>query len=208
MKEGRVRKVRSDKKRAIAPSLDVDTYELISHLSYVCDLPLKTVGELLSREAFNSYKILDEIKVHFRRTLQYKDDHYYVGDIQKKPYRMEKGDKRRLYLKFYEFEYENFATLAYALDCSLSAATGLLIQKAIQRKDVMYPILSRYIHRKLDPKRAMQLREICRYLDKRSPYEYITVPHIISHVLENCIETGKRIKREINIWIDQEFRLT
>lgn len=67
MNEERGRKVRSDKKRTIAAPLEENIYELVAQISYICDRPLKDIGELLCREGIKSTKLIDTIKGKFRR---------------------------------------------------------------------------------------------------------------------------------------------
>lgn len=195
------RKTRSDKKRPVAASLDSDTLEMVSRLSYICDLPMKIVGEMLCRDGFRSNAMLDEIQVHFRRDLMYNDNHYCYGDPSKKPFRLGPVEKRRLYMRFYEFEHQRFAALGYALDCHVATATSLLIQTAIRRKDIMYPILGEQIRRDLDIKRMKQLRELCRFLDARSPDDYITIPMMLAHAIEKCMNEGKKVKATLGEWL-------
>lgn len=129
------RKERSDKKRAVAPYISSAAYEQVARIGYVCDLPLKAVGELLSRESLRSREILDVIKLNFRRDYIVDSYQYCLGQARNKPFRMEfKGEKQRLSMRFYNFEYERFAALAYALDCSIQMAVGYVIETALAKK--------------------------------------------------------------------------
>lgn len=55
---GEQRKERSDKKKAIAPLHKCSCLWQIARIGYVCDLPLKTIGEMLAKESplFDSRK--------------------------------------------------------------------------------------------------------------------------------------------------------
>ncbi|MCQ6563872.1 hypothetical protein NNL21_34960 [Paenibacillus mendelii] len=174
---------------------------MVSRISYICDLPMKSVGELLCRDGFQSRKMLEEIRVYFRRDLVYEDNHYCFGDSTKDPFRIEDIGSQRLFMKFYEFEHQRFAALAYALDCSVAMATSLLIRTAIKRKDIMYPILGDQIRKDLDIKRTKQLRELCRFLDARSPDDFITIPVMLAHAIDKCVQEGKKVKRTLQEWI-------
>lgn len=101
-------------------------------------------------------------------------------------------------MKFYDFEHERFSQLSYALDGSVQAATALVLTTAMMRKDIMYPILARFIQRDLDPKRTDQLRYLCRFLDSQNPEEYITVPAIISYAIGQSLQNNQKIKRTLS----------
>lgn len=196
------RKARSDKKRAVAPYISSTAYEQVARIGYVCDLPLKAVGELLSREGLHSKEILDVIKLNFRRDYIVDNYQYCLGQATNKPFRMDyKGEKHRLSMRFYNFEYERYAALAYALDCSIQMAVGYVIETALAKKNTMLSVLSKGIIRDLDPKRKEQLRHICRYLDQRSHEAYITVPMVLEHVLENGLSSQRKITKTIDGWI-------
>ncbi|MGG3278970.1 hypothetical protein [Paenibacillus solani] len=195
------RKERSDKKRPVAPYIRAAAYEQIARITYVCDLPLKTVGEMLAREGLKSKELLDVIKVNFRRDFIVDDYQYCIGHADNKPFRMNiKGEKCRLAMRFFGFEHERFAALAYALDCSVQMAIGYVIETALEKKNVMLSILSKGIIRDLDPRRKEQLRRICRYLDQHSPEAYITLPMVMEHVIAGSISNQKKIKMTIDAW--------
>ncbi|MGC6585133.1 hypothetical protein ACPV3A_09210 [Paenibacillus sp. Dod16] len=195
------RKERCDKKRPVAPYISAAAYELVARISYVCDLPLKTVGEMLAREGLKSKELLDVIKLNFRRDFIVDDYQYCLGQAGNKPFRMTfEGEKYRLAMRFYNFEHERFAALAFALDCSLQMAVGYVIETALERKSIMLSVLSKGIIRELDPKRKEQLRHICRYLDKRSPEVYITLPMVMEHVITGSLSSQKKINKTIDAW--------
>lgn len=196
------RRVRCDKKRSIAPYIDRDTHEVINRLSYICDLPNKSVGEMLGREGIQSKLLLEAIRIHFRRNYKKDSNHIFLGDEMNEPYRT-KGlgeDRHRLYMKYYNFEYDRFADLAFALDCSVSMATGLVIHTAIRRKDIFYTAMGRGIIRDLDFKRAQQLRDLCRSLDQESPDTYITMPLVLAHILQKGLLETQKIKDTMDEW--------
>lgn len=198
MSDERERKIRSDKKRTIAAPINENIYEHVAQISYICDRPLKDIGEVLCREGIQSIKLIDTIKGRFRRNYLHEENHLYLGDPQQAPYKVKPGVRKRLYMKFYDFEHERFSQLSYALDSSVQAAAALLLTTAIRRKDIMYPILARFIQRDLDPKRSEQLRQLCRLLDAHHPDEYITTPAILSYAIGQSLQTNQKVKRTLN----------
>lgn len=195
MNEERGRKVRSDKKRTIAAPLEENIYELVAQIGYICDRPLKDIGEVLCREGVKSTKLIDSIKEKFRRDYFHEENRLFLGDLHRTPYKVKPGIQKRLYMRFYDFEHERFSQMGYALDSSVQAAAALVLTTAMMRKDIMYPILARFIQRDLDPKRTDQLRHLCRFLDSQNPEEYITVPAIISYAIGQSLQNNQKIKR-------------
>lgn len=101
MKVGEERKQRVDKKRAIAPYIEGPVYEQISRLSYICDLPLKSVGEMLAREGLRSRALIERIKRLFRRDFTVDEYHHCFGQPSNKPYRsVITTDHSRLFMRF------------------------------------------------------------------------------------------------------------
>lgn len=174
---------------------------MVNRIGYICDLPIKTVGEMIGREALKSQDVMELIGKGFRRDFRFSESHVFIGRAENKPFRQKQmEDKQRLHMKYYGFEYDRLSELAFALDCSVSAAAGLLIHTAVQRKNILYPILSRGIIRQLDPKRVQQLRELCRYLDAYSPDNYITMPLVISEALMVGLQQSKKINKTFDEW--------
>lgn len=195
------RKERCDKKRPVAPYISAAAYEIVARISYVCELPLKTVGEMLSKEGLKSKELLDVIKLNFRRDFIVDDYQYCLGQAGNKPFRMTfEGERYRLAMRLYSFEHERFAALAFALDCSVQMAVGYVIETALERKSIMLSVLSKGIIRELDPKRKEQLRHICRYLDQRSSEVNITLSMVLGHLIERSLTSQKKINKMIDAW--------
>ncbi|MGE7828556.1 hypothetical protein [Paenibacillus sp. NPDC093718] len=197
----RERQERSDKKCPAAPYISDSSYEQIARIGYVCDLPLKAVGELLAREGLKSKDLIDVIKLNFRRDFIVDDYQICIGHQENRPFRMNfTGDKKRLAMRFYKFEHERFAALAYALDCSVQMAIGYVIETSLTRKNILLTVLGKGIIRELNQSRIEQLREICRFLDQRSPDVYITLPVVMAHILNSSLIDQKKITKTIAEW--------
>lgn len=195
------RKERVDKKRPIAPYIGAAAYEQVARIGYVCDLPLKAIGELLARESLKSKELIDVIKLKFRRDYIVDEFQYCLGQAENKPFRMVyDGDKKRLAMRFYSFEHERFAALAYALDCSVQMAVGYIIETALSRRGIMKDILGKGIIRELDAGRVQQVREICKYLNQRSDDVHITLSMVMEHVIQDSLSNQRKIKNTLYEW--------
>jgi len=197
------RRIRSDKKRAVSPYISLLHQDKIKKLSYITDLPKKTIGEVLIQEALKSNKVMSDIRVFFRREFAKDPDHLYLGDLSRKPYKLMFGvDKNRLPMRFLATDYNNLAALAYALDCSVSTAAALLLKIALKQND-LYILLGQAILKSMDKEEIQDIRMLCRILDKSSPEHYITVPLIISHAIELGMSKSERISSIILKWLQK-----
>lgn len=196
-----VRKARSDKKKAIAAPLDRNTIEQIAHISYVCDLPAKSIAEIICREGIRSTKVLQEIRGHFRRDLQYGENQCFFGDMNKPSFKLPYRACKRLYMRYYQFEHDKFSTLAYALDCSVQVAAALLITTSMKRSNIVYPVLGKHIQMNMDKQRLEKLKSLCRQLDMQSQEEFITVPMVIAHAIRESLEKTVKVQNTLNKWI-------
>ncbi|PAD71334.1 hypothetical protein [Paenibacillus campinasensis] len=200
--QGNERKERSDKKKPISPYIDSSSYELVSLLSYICGLPIKTIGEMLAREGMKADAILDQIKVHFRRDFIVDEARFCIGHPELKPFRLKlPADKKRLAMRFFQFEHDRFAALSYALDCSVQMSVGLIIEKALSRKDILFKILSRGLIPHISPGRMKQIKVICSLLNDRSPEFYITSQMVIATLLKDSIQNQRKIDRTMDVWL-------
>lgn len=48
-------------RKIYTPYVSGDTYELVNRIGYICDLSMKTVGEMIGREALKSQEVMDLI---------------------------------------------------------------------------------------------------------------------------------------------------
>ncbi|WP_214607597.1 hypothetical protein, partial [Mycobacterium tuberculosis] len=125
LKGDRQRKVRSDKKRAIAAPLSKSTYEIFSKLSYVCDMPVKMIAEFMTLEGYHSSLLIDELQPYFKRDLHH-ENRFIFGDPGREKLKMKFGENKRLYMRFLDKDHEKVASLAYSLDSSVQVAAALI----------------------------------------------------------------------------------
>lgn len=187
-----MRKVRSDKKRAIAAPISLSAYEIFSKLSYVCDAPIKLIGEFIIIEGYKSASLIDELQPYFKRDLQY-ENRYIFGNSERESFKMKLNSKKRLYMRFLDRDHEKMASLAYSLDSSIQVAASLILTKVIYRADLMYPIMSRLIRNILSEKDEAKLRAITKHLNSVSSSDHITMTAVLSYLLEKGIREQKRI---------------
>ena len=69
--ETKKRKVRSDKKRDVKPTISSNLKHCIYRLSYITSTPVKDVAETLCEKGLRSRKVMDYLSTYFRRDLKF-----------------------------------------------------------------------------------------------------------------------------------------
>ncbi|MCM3068585.1 hypothetical protein M3568_19950 [Priestia flexa] len=80
--EEKKRKIRSDKKRDVKPSLPIDLKECVYRLSYITNTPVKNVIESICISGLASSKVMDYLSNYFRRGFSFGST-VYMGDMSK-----------------------------------------------------------------------------------------------------------------------------
>lgn len=204
--EEKERKVRSDKKRDIKPTIPIQLYECVSRISYVTNTPIKDVGELICKKGLYSTSVIDYLSNHFRRDYWANNNTLYTGNMEQSPYLVPKGiAKRRITMRFLQRDHDKLARLSYSLDLTTSSSTGLLLEASIKNTDIINTFISNSIKKELDSNRMKQLREILKFINKNNPYEEnITLGEFISMLMDEVKETTFTMKESIKRWLDDQ----
>ncbi|WP_245579618.1 hypothetical protein [Alteribacter aurantiacus] len=79
--EEKTRKVRSDKKRDVKPTIPFQLRECIYRLSYITNRPVKDVAEAICLYGLASKKVMEHLSKNFRRDFM-GESTLYVGDLE------------------------------------------------------------------------------------------------------------------------------
>lgn len=204
--EGRERKVRSDKKRDVKPTIPVQLYECVNRLSYVTNTPIKNVGELICKKGLYSTFVMEHLSDHFRRDYWTNNNTMYIGNLDHSPYSAPKGiPKQRMTMRFTQRDHDKLARLAYSLDLTVSSATGLLLDASVKNTDIVNAFISSYVKKELDPNRMKQLREVLKFINQNNPYKKeITLGAFISMLMEEVKDTTFTATESIKRWLDEK----
>lgn len=192
------RKESSDKKITIAPFLDPEFYDFISRLAYVLEKPLKDIGEILIIEGLKSKEVIEQLSIFFKRDFTLNSS-LYLGDKQKEMIsnKTSTESKQRLYIRLKQETHEQLSLFVFALDLPKAPAAALLLETILKTKKAFYPILSRYVQKDLDESRIKQLRYLCKYVDKNTLDEHVTLTLLLSHIMKECMEQSKTITQRV-----------
>ncbi|ADC52310.1 hypothetical protein BpOF4_21574 (plasmid) [Alkalihalophilus pseudofirmus OF4] len=200
IEEKKKRKVRSDKKMEIKPTIHHSLKDAIYALSYITDQPVKDVAEAIVVSGLESKKVIEYLSKDFRRDfLQGRT--LYVGDLERDSKQKDQlsGVKGRLSIRFQQHDFESIKQLAFALDVTPSRATAIIIDASIRNSNFIDRYLQRTIRAKLDKRRLVELKKIMRFISQNNPYEEFTWGDFVSWLLfELKNGTGK-----LSDWVDQ-----
>ncbi|RKO61662.1 hypothetical protein [Caldibacillus debilis] len=203
--EERKRKMRSDKKRDVKPTVPLPLYECISRISYITVTPMKDVAEYLCVRGLEEREVIEVLSKRFRRKYRFKNT-LFIGKPERVAERSLKiGEtKRRISIRFPQSIHDQIAELAYSLDVTVSTATALLLDAAAKHAAILDDYISRHVVDTLEPFRKKQLKEVIRYLKKDNPYgEEITLARLISYIIEEVMDHTVNAKRAVESWLDQ-----
>lgn len=203
--ESRKRKVRSDKKRDVKPTIPISLYECISRISYVTNTPIKDVGEIICENGLYSKKVFDYLSTKFRRNYRFNNT-VYIGNLYQENERRVKysGIKKRITMRFSQKIYEQIADLAYSLDVTISSATAILLDASIKNTDIINEYVYQYIDEQLDPNRKKQLKMVFEFIRKENPYEEdISISELISYLFDEFMDGTRNLKKVLETWLDK-----
>ncbi|MFS1519662.1 hypothetical protein V1503_24865 [Bacillus sp. SCS-151] len=200
------RKVRSDKKREIKPTIPVSLKDCIYRISYITDQPVKDIAEQICRSGVVSIKVMDHLSEKFRRNLHLKAT-YYIGDMSRPSLRRRstKEQKSRITIKFHQTDYENIKKLAYALDITPSAATAHLLEATIKEHDFFGKFLKGYLERKLDDSRMAELKKVMKYINSNNPYDgEISWAEFIFYLYDSVKSSTMNVVDVVNNYLNKQ----
>lgn len=205
----KVRKVRSDKKRDVKPTVHISLHETISRISYITNQPMKDVAEYLCVRGLNSRKTIELLSTKFRRDYSFKNT-VFIGDLEIAPERVVRisGARKRLTIRFTQETHDAIGDLAYALDLTISSTTALLLDVTVKNNDIIESFFAKHIISSLDANRKEQLKEVLRYIKKDNPYasdDEITLGGLISYIIEEMMDYTVNAKKAIERWLDKHI---
>lgn len=168
MEAVKTRKVRSDKKKEIKPSITQEFKECLYRLSYITNTPVKDIGEKICISGIQSRNVLEFLSQSFRRSVHIGST-LYIGDLER-PSQQKKSStkKEKITIKFHSKTYDAICILAYALDVTPSRATALLLHATIYQSDYADNFVQAHMTEQLDTRRLKELKKVLQYINESS----------------------------------------
>lgn len=192
------RKIRSDKKREVQPTLPIEVFSCIHRLHKITGLPIKTIGEEVCLRGLTDKRILSMLSVHFRRDIQL-DSTVYIGHADLPPVaRRFKGLTKRISVRFYSQTYDNINALSYASDCTVARVCALLINTCLSDADFVNDYVEEYLMQNIDANQMKELRKLMKVLNSTNEDEVISWGRLLSFVMDDAVAGMGKVKESVN----------
>lgn len=200
------RKVRSDKKRDVKPTVSKELKDCIYRLSFITNTPVKDVIEEILKSGFKRKKSISYLSKHFLRDIKISNT-LYIGDNNKIPVskRTLHGRGERVSTRISSSMHDGLSALAYAMGCSVSRACALLIDATIRDTDFVNDFAREYIEKNVDDARMKELKKVLKYINVGNPFdERISWAALLNHIMEDVQHHTERVQESVsNFLINQ-----
>ncbi|GED66239.1 hypothetical protein [Lysinibacillus fusiformis] len=205
MQKGSARKVRTDKKRDVKPTIPVELKDTIYRISYVVDTPVKDIVETICQFGLDSRKVITVLSENFKRNVKFHNT-LFIGDLDKPSVQRLKSGTRteRISTRLQQPDYENLVTLAFALDVTPSRAAALLIDASIRHSDFVNSYFQQHLSETLNYNRMIELRKIINFINNNNPYdETVSWLALISYIYAEIKDSAVSFNETLNDFIDK-----
>lgn len=186
------RKVRSDKKKDIKPTVSKELKDCIYRLSFITSTPVKDVIEEILIAGSANRKVISYISQHFIRTIKIGNS-IYMGDVNRIPVSKmtASGKGERISTRVTVQMHEDLSALAFALGCnSVSRACALLLDATVRDTEFVNDFARQYIEKNVDEERMRELRKVLKYINTGNPYEErISWASLLTYLMDE-VKTG------------------
>lgn len=200
------RKVRSDKKENIKPTILLEVKTAITRLAYITDTPVKDIGEYLCKEALKSNEIIGTISKHFKRDIII-DNTLYRGVCKNTSIirRTEAGECERITIRVTTDVNNLIEDLAYSLGCFKARACAVLIEHAINDYDIVDDFVRGFLEEGLDKHKMRELKKLMKFVndnDSSSEFTWASLLSVIVDEVNAPLDDPEKVVEEylINNW--------
>lgn len=166
-----MRKVRTDKKRDVKPTLSNYVKENLYHFAYLTDQPVKDAGFVLIKEGLRDGAIIETFQPLMISNFNL-GNHFYFGDKTREPTKIYyRGHTGKVTIKFTNDVYDELRRLAFAIGLTPTSTAALLIRKTLYNLDFMDEHKNRYFDH-LGKERFLELDKFIRKIRSTIPKKW------------------------------------
>lgn len=205
METGKRRKVRSDKKVDVKPTLLIELKECLYRLSYITNTPVKNIAAHICEKGLSSTTVLDYLSKSFRRSVHIGST-LYMGDLERPSLqkKMSAGETGKITIKFSQATYDTICVLAFGLGVTPTRATALLINAAIYYSDFADTYVRKHVEEQLDTSRKKELRKVLQFINASSDYEQkVSWASFLSVIYDDFLTGNNTISDSIQEFLDR-----
>lgn len=164
MDRGVSRKVRSDKKVDVKPTLNIELKDAVYRLSYVARQPVKNVGEELCIIAFHSNEIIIQLAPYFQRNIKIGKTLYIGRADNKQMAKRLPGHNEKITIRFKQQDFNCIYDLAYAVSVTPSRVVAVLIEFAMSSEVIVSDYVNKYVEGRMTDGQLREFEEIKKQL--------------------------------------------
>lgn len=165
MNRGENRKVRSDKKRDVKPTIEIELKDAIYRLSYVTQTPVKDVCDKLIYYAINDIEIMHRLARYFVRDMRINNT-LFIGNNNNSISKRDDGETERINMRLIEGVYRELTDLAFALDCRPSRVCAILLKLGMKDFRFINNYVKLHVHVALEGQRKNEHTKVLLYTNK------------------------------------------
>ncbi|MDW0115072.1 hypothetical protein QT711_18075 [Sporosarcina saromensis] len=200
----KTRKVRSDKKRDVKPTISIELKDCVYRLSYITNTPVQHIVEQICESGIGSRRVIEYLAPHFRRTVRLNNTLFMGGVDRPLIPKRDPGVTQRISTRFNQVTFENINTLAYALDVTPSRATGVLLDATIHSTDFLNVYVRGFLNQQLDQRRMQELKKVLRFINNNnSSNEHYSWFVFLSNFYDEIKDTANTVSNSIYDFLDK-----
>lgn len=199
------RKVRSDAKKDVKPTLPIELKDAIYRLAYITKTPIMHVAEQLFLHSIYDVKINESVSVYFQRQVRI-NNILYRGSLSNTAVtkRTKESKSERIHFRVTKGAYETLAVFAYALSCSHAKACALLLEECIHDADFISNYVENHLEGDLSSERMKELREFMHYVnDGEDVHSWAS---LLSYITDEVKKPFKATKDLVNEFIIHHWK--
>ena len=199
------RKVRSDAKKDMKPTLPLELKDAIYRLSTITKTPVMHVAKQLFLHSIQDVKINRKISSYFQREVRL-NNVLYRGSLSNPPItkRPKQGSTERIHFRITKEAYELVAVFAYALSCSHSKACALLLEECMQDADFISHYVKNHLEDNISTSHMKELKAFMRYVNNGE--EVHSWASLLSYITDEVKKPFQATKEVVNDFIIHHWK--
>ncbi|MEK4025759.1 hypothetical protein [Sporosarcina sp. FSL W7-1283] len=196
------RKVRTDKKKSINPTVSCELRDCVYQLAFIVDEPIKNVIETLLINGSQRKNPMDRLSVYFIRDVRIGNT-LYMGDSERVNFnRAHIGSTIRISTRVSQEFYRDLEGIAYAMGCSVSKACALLLDTTLKDAEFLNDFVGEYIKNNITPDRLEALKWIMKDLNASNPHgEKVSWTALLSYLVDEVKVGAEKLQDTVTEFV-------
>lgn len=196
---------RTVKKRDVKPTIKLELKDSIYQLSSLTFMPVKDVCVELCSYVIHDRDSIKKLSTMFKRDLRFENT-MFLGNVSNETVTKKlNGYGERISLRFSQIQYDNVSLLAFALDCTVSRATAILLEMSMSEIKFINQFVKNYLKKELSASQLRQFQQILKYVNKHTERQQ-SWASLLAHVMDEIGIPASRLKDYFNEFIDTKWR--